>query len=171
MAKIVMWGISTTATEEQKLKLNELQNKYASFSLQTGNNKNQGVLADCLVLLKHDTDNLEDHKLNSVQWTVICTGNVTRPKLNVTNKTAGIPPTILIENLDNFLSATKTKTVIEKQEIEILFAIDPRLEKLLEPFASINPLEITNKHKGFLQEAKKELQTYVEKYLKEQNQP
>lgn len=155
MAKIVMWGLTTLATEEQKTKLNELKNKYDSLNLQIGTNKNQSVLSDCIVLLKHDTDVPEITNLKSVQWTVICSGGVTEPKINEANRTAGIPPTILIENLGDFLSATKSKTLIAKQDIEILFAIDPTAELNDQPFKHSSPDDMT------LSDAQKRAQDYV----------
>lgn len=143
MAKIVMWGLTTLATEEQKNQLKKLEKKHTALSLQF-ENKDPSLLSDCIVLLKHDTDIPDNTNLNSVQWTVICSGRVTESKINEANKTAGIPPTILIENLGDFLSATKSKAVFDKQDIEILFAIDPKLEKLLEPFAAFNPFNGTD---------------------------
>lgn len=152
-----MWGVSTSLTEEQKTKLNELKVKYDSFDLQIGTNKDQSVLTDCIVLLKHDTDISEIKNLKSVQWTVICSGGVTEPKINESNRTAGIPPTILFENLGEFLSATKSKVLIAKQDIEILFAIDPKAEANDQPFKDSNPClnELT------LADAKKIAQDYV----------
>lgn len=166
MAKIVMWGLTTLATEEQKTKLNELKDKHNSLSLQFGPNKNHSVLSDCIVLLKHDTDISDNTNLMAVQWTVICSGGVTEPKINEANKTAGIPPTILIENLADFLSATKSKTLIDKQDIEILFAIDPKLEELLKPFANALPLE-ENWKVTTLQAEKDKLIMEVNKKLKQ----
>ncbi|MFN8323993.1 MAG: hypothetical protein U0T74_15115 [Chitinophagales bacterium] len=166
MAKIVMWGLTAPATEEQKAKLNNLKDKYESLSLQFGNTKNPSVLADCIVLLKHDNDIPENTKLKSVQWTVICSGGVTEAKINETNKTVGIPPIILIENLEDFLSATKAKNAIEKQDIEILFAIDPKMEELLNPF--INALPLDENWKGTsLHSAKDKLILEVNKKLKQ----
>ena len=144
-----MWGVSTTETEEQKTALSALQTAHNTvISIQRNPNKNTSVLNDCLVFLKHDTDGLENQPLSSVQWTVICSGSVTQPSINEVNKTAGIPPSILIENLGSFIEATKDKTEITKEDIEILYAIDPKLEKLLEPFQSVLPLDSEcKKHK------------------------
>ena len=140
MGKIVMWGVTTTETEEQKTALNALQAAHDTvISIQRSPNKEVSVLNDCIVLLKHDTDGLDNQTLRSVQWTVICSGSVTQPSINEINKTAGIPASVLIENLENFIEATNDKTEITKEDIEILYAIDPKLEKLLEPFATANP--------------------------------
>lgn len=163
MAKIVMWGVTTTGTKEQKSKLESLQNKFDSLNLQFGNNKQPNVLADCVVLLKHDSDIPANQNLNSVQWTVICSGSVTEPKVNEANKTAGIPPSILIENLGNFLEATKTQSQITKQHIELLFAIDPKVEGLLEKLSVVVPFE--DLWESALRNTKHDLQKEIKKKL------
>lgn len=76
---------------------------------------------------------------------------------------------VLEENIEAFLSDIKALSTLEGEKLEFLVAIDPKLEKLLSPFASTSPYETTNKQGKILKDAKAELQTYVGEYLKKQS--
>lgn len=159
MAKIVIWGFTTARSSEQISKLKELQSKYASLSIQIGRDRDLSVLNDCIVLIKHDDSGMPDGL--SFQWTILSSGDITEPKLIEATKRVGIPPNMLVDNLEGFLSSTEGKTIIEKQDIEKLFSLDPKLEELLQPFRSANPLLPTNKQNKTLKEAKAKLMAYI----------
>lgn len=158
-----MWGVTTTETTDQKSELTKLQNKYDSISIQRKPNKDTSVLKDCVVLLNHDNDIPENHKPKSLQWTIMWSGSITEPKINEANKAAGVPPSILVENLGNFLEATKAKSQITKQDIELLFAIDPKVEGLLEKLSVAVPFE--DLWDSTMRNAKHDLQKEIKKKL------
>lgn len=161
MAKVVIWGFSTIGTEEQKSKLHSLTQEYGYLNFEFGKNKNLSELSNCYVLIKHDNDIPDIQDLSSVQWTVICSGNITTPKINKAKRTVGIPPNTLVENLDFFLEVVKNKNNIELEDIEILFSIDPELEGLLDPFSVADPYT----DNVDLRQKKEKLQGYINELL------
>ena len=163
MAKIVIWGFTTARSPEQISKLEELQAKYASLSIQIGRDRDSSVLDDCVVLIKHDDSGMP--KGRSFQWLILSDGTISEPAINEATKTAGIPPNMLVDNLEGFLLSTEGKIIIEKQDIETLFPLDPMLEELLRPFRSASPLLHADGQNKTLKEAKAKLGAYVDGLL------
>lgn len=65
---------------------------------------------------------------------------------------------ILEENIKAFLSEVKNYTLLTEEKLGMLVSIDPKLEALLEPFATYHPLTAFSED---LKAKKSELQGYV----------
>lgn len=139
MEKIVIWGISTTATDENKKKISEICEKHKSLiSFQNGKNKDYSKFENCLVVIKHDLINNE--KEFNFEWKLTCTGNVTKTVLLDDKKIGFLTLTDLINNLEDFLKCIDIdNTTIDNNCINKLFAINSDQDKLLTPLINTHP--------------------------------
>lgn len=164
--KIILTEQSTLASNGNSLN-NNLSKKFHFFKI----TKEQKEFSDCSLLIKHGTVNNYQWDNNKNYW-YIETGGSKSDMIPKDKNTAGsISWNTFVENVENFLTHIRSKTEIKKEDIEVLYAIDPKLEELLTPFASTSPYETANKQGNILKDAKAVLQTYVGEYLKKQRKP
>jgi hypothetical protein len=163
--KIILWGVSGDATPEQKEQLNALG---SPLTVLVGGNKVASELSGAHLIIAHDGLPNSYSKPNNV-WLIYAGGSKTDTQPSDPNRSGTISWSTFIENVRNFHSHIKGKSEISKDDLGVLYAIDPKLEKLLGPFANANPFEASGKANEDLKRAKVELQTYVEKRTKKQN--
>jgi hypothetical protein len=140
--KIILTEQSTLANNGKSLNSN-LPNQYSIFSI----TKNNTLIQKCELLIKHGT--LTGYNKTSSQW-LIETGG-TKQDIPPTDKqnVGQISWDTFIENIENFLKHVENKTELTKEDIEVLYAVDPKLEVLLTPFQSVLPLDSEwKKHKA-----------------------
>lgn len=155
--EIILTEQSTLATNGNALDAN-LPTTYPFFKI----SKTLTEINACSLLIKHGT--LTGYTKSSSHW-LIETGGSKKDIPPTDKANAGqISWNTFIENIENFLNHIKDKTEITKEDIEILYAIDPELEKLLEPFANILPL--SENWGSNLNSAKDELIKEISKKLK-----
>lgn len=136
--KIILWGISTGATQEEKNKIYALE----SLTVLTESNKVSTKLENAHVVIAHD--GLPNDFLNTLStkniWLIFTNGtkrNVIPTEKNQTGKS--ISWKTFIENIDSFLNHIKDKTELIKEDLEILYAIDPKAEANDLPFKRSDP--------------------------------
>lgn len=148
---VILTEQSTLATNGNSLNVNLLKT-YSFFII----SKDLKKIDERSLLIKHGT--LTGYTHNGSNWFIETSGS--KKDVPPTDKaTVGqISWNTFTENIENFLNNIKDKTEITKEDIEVLYAIDPKLEKLLEPFAAYHPLaNLTTDLKA----KKTELQNYV----------
>jgi len=162
--KIILTEQSTLASNGNSLNTN-LSTDFHFFKI----TKEQNEFSDCSLLIKHGTVNNYNWNKNKNYWYIETGGSKSDMIPNDKNTAGSISWNTFVENIENFLTHIKSKTEIKKEDIEVLYAIDPKLDEKLLPFASASPYETTNKQGKILKDAKAELQTYVGDYLKKQS--
>lgn len=140
--KIILTEQSTLATNGNSLKTNLLQTD-PIFKI----SQNLDEIDNCSLLIKHGT--LYGYTKKSSHW-LIETGGSKKDIPPIDKENAGqISWNTFIENIETFLNQVNDKTEITKEDIEVLYAIDPKLEELLTPFQSVLPLDSEwKKHKS-----------------------
>lgn len=130
--KIILTEQSTLATNGSSINTG-LTSAYQFFEI----TKDLSKINSCTLLIKHGT--LTGYTHNNSHW-FIETGGSKRDVPPTDKVNAGqISWNTFTENIENFLKQVKDKTEITKEDIEVLYAIDPKLEELLKPFATLSP--------------------------------
>lgn len=163
--KITLWGVSRDATPEQAQQLKTLG---APLTVLVGGNKVSSELIDAHLIVAHDGLPNSFSK-RSDAWLIYTGGSKADVPPKEKNQPGNISWNTFEENIRNFHSLVKDKSEITEEDLGILYAIDPKLERLLESFANANPFEVSGKVVGDLKKAKVELQAYVENLIQKQS--
>ena len=161
--KILLWGISSAANEFQIKILNDLSKAF--FTVEKNESKNILKEQQWDLIINHDgwpngiTKPMNLWLIN----TSASAGNKIPPSINIEGT---ISWNTLVENLVSFLNFIEKKTALSKEDIEILYAIDPELERLLEPFDTANPFKENQNLKDAKVELKKHTDLLLAKLIK-----
>ncbi len=155
--KIVIWGRSgNDTTNDHRDKIIRLG---MPLVLLEGDEKNSQLLADSQLIINHDGG----FQKPTSAWQINTGGGGMPDEPPIEISTCGkIHWNTFIENLEKFFNHIKGKSEIAKEDIEVLYSIDPKIEKLLEPFATYHPLDTMTTE---LKRHKTELLSYIEDKL------
>lgn len=189
MNKIIVI-LDKLSTEERKTFWNTIIDKYSTDFLINSVTSDQSIrsyvdsiptIESAFIIFAHNSDiheiekrtvlmsNCVQKKIPLVLYSGGSTGEAKFNNLLLDN----LHSDVLEENIGKFLMDIKDQAAIEEGKLELLVAIDPKLEERLLPFESTSPYATEyaakDKSKKLLKDAKAELQTYVEEYIKKQS--
>jgi hypothetical protein len=162
--KIILWGVSGNATPEETKQLYALG---LPLTVLEGESKVASELSSAHLIIAHDGLPNDFQKPNNV-WLIYTGGSKADTQPNETSRPGNISWNTFFENVRNFHSLVKGKSEVTKEDIGTLYAIDPKLEKLLSTFATASPFEETDEAVEDLKKAKADLHVYVENCVKKQ---
>ncbi len=152
MAKIIIWDSNTTRAAEYQSKFAGIANEILKVTT------SKDDLDDCKLFFRHSNDSIDEIE-NDTRY-------VDSIKFEFSG--GGLTPEIIKNGfpfeakLENWKDVFRVLDILDKEDFTIddvyyILGLDPKLEKLLEPFATANPL-MDNK---VLREAKEALHTYI----------
>ncbi|HMG16154.1 MAG TPA: hypothetical protein VK590_11940 [Saprospiraceae bacterium] len=159
---IILWGVSGIATPQEKQSLYSLG---SPLTVLENENKIADKLCDAHLIIAHDGLPNSFQKQNNV-WLIYTGGSKSNLQPGEISQSGSISWNTCFENIQNFHSRLKDKSKIANEDIDILYAIDTELEKLLEPFTNALPLD-ENWKGTTLQASKEKLIKEVNKKLKQ----
>lgn len=157
--KIHFWDNPSSHAER-----NPFREKLKTAGIKTTVDISDLVNIDLLFIHGADSPSLNSYIFSNLVFKVSFGDNVTTMHSIFTdeNRISYINAKELSERFDTIVKELEEVANLTIEELyEIIFAIDPDLERLLQPFATANPLDENNE----LKDAKTKLQTYVDKLL------
>lgn len=137
---ILLWGKSTASSDETITFLNILTTTFQGhFSSILEPEVTTAVpVLNLKVVVAHNDLPTSFKKPENI-WVIETSLNNGNTLPDNSNITGSISWHTFIENIENFLKRVSLKTEITKEDIEVLYAIDPKLEELLKPFETLIP--------------------------------
>jgi hypothetical protein len=152
MAKIIIWDSNTTRATEYQSKFAGIANEILKVTT------SKDDLDDCKLFFRHSNDSIDEIEndtryIDSIKFE-FSGGGLTSEIIK-----EGFP---VEAKLESWKDIFRILDILDNEEFTLdhvyyILGLDPKLEKLLEPFATANPL----KENELLKEAKEALHIYI----------
>lgn len=158
--KIIIWGRSSIDNDNAHKE--QIKKFGPPLILLEGEGKKVELLTDSTLIINHDGGLQKPQNT----WQINTGGGSMKnePPVEI-SKPGKIHWNTFIENLETFFNHVKNKSELTKEDLGLLYAIDPKIEELLLPFSNISPINSDLSRGMKLNKQKSELNEYIKTYL------